>query len=76
MAGLACWGLAVVVEAREVVGGSGQGPFDADRFQSAPAEPTHAALLLQDPEYRFDQRLAASAVGASGWCAEPLAAFA
>jgi hypothetical protein len=47
-------GLAAVEESGEVVSGGGECPFDADSGETAPPKPTHAALLLQDAEYRFD----------------------
>ena len=52
--GLSGYGWAAVVEASEVVGRSGQGPFDADGFEPAPPKAAHAALLFEDPEDRFD----------------------
>jgi hypothetical protein len=68
--------LAAVVEASEVIGSDGESPFDADGCESTPSKATHPALLFQDPEHRFEQRLAASAQGAPRRRTQPLAAFA
>ena len=46
--------LAAIIEASEVVSGSSESPFNADRRETTPSKPTHSPLLLQDSKHRLD----------------------
>ena len=58
LAGLARRSAPAVVQAAQVVADGRQRELDAHPLQTAQSKLSHPALLLENPEHRFDDRLA------------------
>src|SRR3990170_708722 len=59
-------------QAGKVEGGNGQRQLDRHFCQAPPTEPPHSALLFQDPDHRFHDRLAPLVDGTPGRVAQLL----